>query len=76
MSTLQQYLYPITSYHGNLTPENLLFDANLQEYAQKVGYISALFTSGKLSPQESYAYLSDLWEQLSRSVELSGIEDC
>ena len=48
------FLYPRRRYHGQVKPENLVFNANLQEFAQRVSYICNLETSGKLSPEEAY----------------------
>jgi hypothetical protein len=61
------FLYPRSRYHGQVKPENLIFNANLQEFAQRVGYISCLETSGKLSPEEAYYQIKALWKQLKRS---------
>jgi hypothetical protein len=58
------FLFPTSRYLGYCTPENLIFDANLQEFSQKVSYISALGTGGKLSPQEAYEQIDRLWQQL------------
>lgn len=49
------------------TPEELLFDANLQEFAQRVGIICSLETSGKTSPHDAYRQIKELWKQLKRS---------
>ncbi|MFN6536528.1 MAG: hypothetical protein RM021_009160 [Nostoc sp. EkiNYC01] len=57
------FLYPRSRYYGHITPENLIFNANLQEFAQKVGYISSLETSGKLSPEEALREIDALWQQ-------------
>lgn len=62
-----RFLYPKSPYHGQFTPENLVFNANLQEFAQKVSYISALQTGGKLSPEQAYEQMKYLWKQLKRS---------
>lgn len=62
-----RFVYPKASYRGQFTPENLLFDANLQEFAQRVALICALETGGKLPPVEAYNQIRALWEQLSRS---------
>lgn len=64
---LNRFLYPYNHYYGSFTPETLAFNANLQEFAQKVGYISCLETSGKLSPEEAYSQIKELWKQLKRS---------
>jgi hypothetical protein len=61
------FLYPRSRYYGQVRPENLIFNANLQEFAQKVGYITNLETSGKLSPQEAYKRIRVLWKQLKHS---------
>ncbi|NET32320.1 MAG: hypothetical protein F6K19_09975 [Cyanothece sp. SIO1E1] len=62
-----QFLYPLGGYHGEFTPENLAFNANLQEFAQRIGMICALETGGKLSQKEAYDQIKALWKQLKRS---------
>jgi hypothetical protein len=63
----QNFLYPRSSYYGKFTAENLIFNANLQDFAQKVGFISNLYTGGKLSGEEAYFQIEALWEQLQYS---------
>ncbi len=63
------FLYPLNQYQGQFKPENLVFNANLQEFSQKVNYISGLETSGKLSPQDAYHQIQVLWRQLKRNHE-------
>ncbi|HAN72946.1 MAG TPA: hypothetical protein DDZ60_00260 [Planktothrix sp. UBA10369] len=60
-------------YRGNATPENIVFNANLQEFAQKVDFIVGLQTGGKLSAEESYVQIETLWEQLRESKQYLGI---
>ncbi len=67
------FLYPHSRYRGNFTPENLLFNANLQEFSQRVVYISNLETNGKLTPEESYQQIRILWKQLKKSKKQLGI---
>ncbi|MBD3885211.1 hypothetical protein IFO70_26130 [Phormidium tenue FACHB-886] len=69
----REYLYPYSRYRGELKPENLVFNANLQEFAQKVGYIANLETGGKLSPEEAYGQIEFLWHQLQSSKRSLGI---
>jgi hypothetical protein len=64
---LNQYLYPHASYRGTIKPENLVFNANLQEFAQRIGYIANLETAGKISPREAYEKANALWESLEAS---------
>lgn len=68
-----KFLYPRSRYYGQVKPQNLVFNANLQEFAQKVGYITNLETSGKISPQEAYTQIKALWKKLKRSKKELGI---
>jgi hypothetical protein len=61
------FLYPSSHYRGEFTPENLAFDANLQEFAQRVSLICGLESGGKVSPDEAYDQIKDLWKQLKQS---------
>ena len=61
------FLFPRSSYRGEFTPENLTFNANLQEFAQQVALICGLETGGKISPQEAYEQIKELWKQLKLS---------
>jgi hypothetical protein len=55
------------SYRGEFTPEHLAFNANLQEFAQRVSLICGLETNGKIAPEVAYQQIKDLWHQLDRS---------
>lgn len=61
------FLYPRYPYRGEFTPENLVFNSNLQEFSHKVGYICNLETSGKISPEEAYTQIKMLWKQLKKA---------
>ncbi|MBV9386275.1 MAG: hypothetical protein JOZ78_07595 [Chroococcidiopsidaceae cyanobacterium CP_BM_ER_R8_30] len=67
MTDKHDFLYPKSRYYGQVKPENLVFNANLQEFAQQVGYICNLQTAGKLSATEAYYQIRALWKQLKRS---------
>lgn len=67
------FLYPRSPYYGQVRPEHLVFNANLQEFAQRVSIICNLETNGKLSPVESYKQVKALWKQLKRSKKQLGI---
>ncbi|MDJ0900600.1 MAG: hypothetical protein QNJ55_17495 [Xenococcus sp. MO_188.B8] len=69
------FLYPRNSYRGEVKPENLLFNANLQEFAQKISYICALETGGKIPPGTAYRQIKALWKELKRSKKELGIGD-
>jgi hypothetical protein len=71
--THSEFLYPRSRYRGQVKPENLVFNANLQEFSQKVTYICNLETNGKLSPEESYFQIRMLWKDLKRSRKALGI---
>lgn len=64
---MQQFLYPSAKFHGSFSIDSLVFDANLQEFSQRVGYISNLHTGGKLSSDEAFKQICQLWEDLNKS---------
>jgi hypothetical protein len=70
---VDSFLYPSNRYRGNFKPENLVFNNNLQEFAQKISYICSLETAGKLTPEESYKQIRSLWKELKRSKKELGI---
>jgi len=47
--------------------EKMLFDANLQEFASRVGLICGLESQGKITQAEAYARIKELWKQLKQS---------
>ena len=64
------FLYPKANYHGDFSPSNprnLVFNANLQEFAQKVAYVCALETNGKISTEQAYKQIKQLWRELKAS---------
>jgi hypothetical protein len=67
MANKNSFLYTQSRYRGKFTPEYLAFNANLQEFAQKLSYISALHTGGKLSSEKAYEQVEGLWEKLQQS---------
>jgi hypothetical protein len=62
-------------YQGDFTPANLAFNANLQEFSQKVSFIVALETGGKLSALAAYEQIESLREVLHKSKRQLGIKD-
>ncbi|WP_055074498.1 hypothetical protein [Pseudanabaena sp. 'Roaring Creek'] len=62
-----RFLNPIFGYRGEFTPENLAFNANLQEFANRISLICALETGGKIPPMEAYKQIKDLWAELDQS---------
>lgn len=73
MNNLQDFLYPPARYHGEFKPQNLVFNANLQEFSQRVSLIANLATNAKLSPEEAYTQVEALWQQLHTSKKQLGI---
>lgn len=67
MKNRSDFLYPRSRYYGQVKPENMVFNANLQEFAQKVNFICALETGGKLPPEDAYKQIKKLWKQLKRT---------
>lgn len=73
MADPSEFFSPRSRYYGKFTPENLVFDANLQEFANKVNLICALETGGKISPEQAYEDIKVLWKQLKKSKKELGI---
>ena len=73
MISTNDFISPRHSYHGQVNPENLVFNANLQEFSAQVSYIACLTTAGKLSAVESYEQVKQLWEVLSLSKAQLGV---
>ena len=73
MAERSEFLYPRSRYYGPVKPENLVFNANLQEFAQRVSYLTNLETNGKLSPAETYQEIKALWKELKRTKKQLGI---
>jgi hypothetical protein len=67
------FLYHNSRYHGQVKPENIVFNANLQEFTQKIGYICSLETAGKITPEDSYEQIKRLWKDLKRTKKQLGI---
>lgn len=70
----EEFLYPKSSYRGDFNPQNLVFNANLQEFAQKVSYICNLETNGKVTSTEAYKQIKHLWHELKHSIQELGID--
>ena len=68
-----EFIYPRHPYHGKVKPENLVFNSNLQEFAQKISYICNLETAGKMAPEAAYKQIKTLWKDLKRSKKELGI---
>ena len=73
MTDRDEFLYPRSRYYGEFKPEHLIFNANLQEFAQRVSVICNLQSNGKLTPEEAYAQIKTLWKQLKGSKKQLGI---
>ena len=65
----ERFMNPISRYRGEFSPENLAFDANLQEFTNRISIICALETGGKISPIEAYQQIKGLWTELDESKE-------
>jgi len=66
-SPKDNFLFPRSKYWGEFTPQRLAFNANLQEFAQRVSFVCNLETGGKMSAQEAYDEIKQLWKNLKQS---------
>ena len=56
-------------------PEKMLFNANLQEFATRIGIICGLEAGGKISQAEAYRRIKSLWKELKQSKQNLRVED-
>ena len=63
----EKFLMPHGQFRGDFSPENLMFDANLQEFAQRIAILCNLETAGKIPPEEAYEQIKQLWKMLKTS---------
>lgn len=73
MLPVYSFLYTKSRYYGDVNPENLVFNANLQEFAQRVNYISCLASNGKISTEQAFSDIETLWEQLEHTKKELGV---
>lgn len=58
---------PRARYQGEFTPERMVFNANLQEFANRISLICSLETGGKITSEEAYGEIKKLWKELKAS---------
>jgi hypothetical protein len=63
----EDFIYPYRSYHGKETLPDIIFDANLQEFSDRVAIICALENGGKISPEKAYKQIKELWKEMKAS---------
>ncbi|MGB3136863.1 MAG: hypothetical protein WBB18_08670 [Nodosilinea sp.] len=66
-SPKEGFLFPRSKYWGEFTPQQLAFNANLQEFAQRVSLVCNLETGGKMSADDAYDEIKRLWKDLKKS---------
>jgi len=52
---------------GEWTPQRLVFHQNLESFAEQVGLIVGFQSNGKLSQEQAYAQIRQLWKGLKQS---------
>lgn len=63
----EDFIMPRAPYHGEFTPERMVFNANLQEFASRVSLICNLETGGKITSEDAYSRIKQLWKDLKAS---------
>ena len=57
----------------HFSAEDVIFDANLQEFATRIGFLVGLEAQGKLAPDAAYDEIKKLYKQLKASKKGLGI---
>lgn len=73
--TKKEMIFPYSRYHGQSNPDDVVFNAYLQEFSSHVGIICSLQTGGKISPMEAITRLEKLWQELQTSKQNLGLAD-
>lgn len=58
---------PSQDRHANSSPQDLIFEANLKEFANRVGLIVGLEIGGKIDGGEAYHRIKKIWKELRSS---------
>ena len=66
----ENFLFPRAAYQGDFTPERMVFNANLQEFANRISLICNLETGGKITSEEAYGEIKKLWKELKASKKM------
>ena len=66
-SSKKRFSSPIDKYYGEFTPGNLVFNANLQLFAQEVSDLCNLAVNGEITREDIYQEIEKLWQQLRLS---------
>ncbi|MBT9311391.1 hypothetical protein IXB28_04170 [Leptothoe kymatousa TAU-MAC 1615] len=61
------FIMPRIPYRGEFTPERMVFNANLQEFANRISLICNLETGGKITAEDAYSQIKNLWKDLKAS---------
>lgn len=69
MASRDDMLFSRARYRGEVKPENLVFNANLQEFVQRISYLCNLETNGKISSKAAFEEIKILWQRLEASKE-------
>ncbi|AFZ47176.1 magnesium transporter [Cyanobacterium stanieri PCC 7202] len=64
----------ISRYYGQLNPEDLFFNVNLQDFSHRVDLISSLQTGGKITPTEAIARINHIWEHIKDYQQNAGLD--
>jgi hypothetical protein len=67
MTSLNEFINPLAKYHGPVKPEQLVFNANLQEFANLVALTVNLQTNNKITAGQAFEKIKVAWNQLADS---------
>ena len=68
MSNIQSPMESFSHYRGeDWSPERVAFHQNLEQFAERVGLIVGLQGNGKISQDNAYAEIRQLWNELKGS---------
>jgi hypothetical protein len=67
MTHNSDFIHPHSHYYGELTPENVQFHNQMEDFVQESTMISNLAGNGKMSLDDAFGEIEKLWQQLIQS---------
>jgi hypothetical protein len=61
-------------YYGKFSPQRLVFNANLQEFAHRVNQIANAQAQGQMTTADALHQIEHLWQELQRSRTRLGLD--
>ena len=73
MINRSEFIHPHSHFYGKSSPENIKFYNLMEDFVQEASLISNLAGNGKMSLDDAFSEIEELWKQVIKSKEDLGI---